>query len=71
MVLRSMHAMMVAASWRSLFSSRAWGKEEGGGGGGWKRLVGEKNAHKTMDPDLALAIFDEVEKQIKEHFVVE
>ena len=35
---------------------------------GW---CSEKNAHKTMDPDLALAIFDEVEKQIKEHFVVE
>lgn len=35
---------------------------------GW---CSEKNSHKTMDPDLALAIFDEVEKQIKEHFGVE
>ncbi len=35
---------------------------------GW---CSEKNEHKTMDPDLAIAIFDEVEKQIKEHFGVE
>ena len=35
---------------------------------GW---CSEKNQHKTMDSDLALAIFDEVEKQIKEHFGVE
>lgn len=35
---------------------------------GW---CSEKNSHKTMDPDLALAIFDEVERQIKEHFGVE
>lgn len=35
---------------------------------GW---CSEKNSHKTMDSDLALAIFDEVEKQIKEHFGVE
>ncbi len=35
---------------------------------GW---CSEKNKHKTMDPDLAIAIFDEVEKQIKEHFGVE
>ena len=31
----------------------------------------EKNSHKTMDPDLALAIFDEVERQIKQQFGVE
>ena len=35
---------------------------------GW---CSEKNSHKTMDADLALAIFDEVEKQIKTHFGVE
>ena len=35
---------------------------------GW---CSEKNSHKTMDSDLALAIFDEVERQIKEHFGVE
>ena len=35
---------------------------------GW---CSEKNRHKTLDSDLALAIFDEVEKQIKEHFGVE
>jgi hypothetical protein len=34
---------------------------------GW---CSEKNSHKTMDPDLALAIFDEVERQIKQHFGV-
>jgi hypothetical protein len=34
---------------------------------GW---CSEKNAHKTMDSDLALAIFDEVEKQIREYFGV-
>ena len=35
---------------------------------GW---CSEKNSHKTMDPDLALAIFDEVERQIRQHFGVE
>ena len=35
---------------------------------GW---CSEKNSHKTMDPDLALAIFDEVEQQIKQQFGVE
>jgi hypothetical protein len=35
---------------------------------GW---CSEKNSHKTMDSDLAVAIFDEVEKQIREHFGVE
>jgi len=35
---------------------------------GW---CSEKNSHKTMDSDLAVAIFDEVEKHIKEHFGVE
>jgi hypothetical protein len=35
---------------------------------GW---CSEKNAHKTMDSDLALAIFDEVEQQIKQYFGVE
>ena len=30
----------------------------------------EKNSHKIMDSDLALAIFDEVEQQIKQHFGV-
>jgi hypothetical protein len=35
---------------------------------GW---CSEKNSHKEMDSDLALAIFDEVERQIKEHFGVE
>ena len=35
---------------------------------GW---CSEKNSHKTMDSDLALAIFDEVERQIKQHFGVE
>ena len=34
---------------------------------GW---CSEKNAHKTMDSDLALAIFDEVEQHIKQHFGV-
>jgi len=34
---------------------------------GW---CSEKNSHKTMDSDLALAIFDEVEQQIKQHFGV-
>ena len=34
---------------------------------GW---CSEKNSHKTMDPDLALAIFDEVERQIKQQFVI-
>ena len=33
---------------------------------GW---CSEKNSHKIMDPDLALAIFDEVEQQIR-HVVV-
>ena len=32
---------------------------------GW---CSEKNSHKTMDSDLALAIFDEVEQQIRQHF---
>ena len=35
---------------------------------GW---CSEKNEHKTMDSDLALAIFDEVEQQIKQKFGVE
>ena len=35
---------------------------------GW---CSEKNSHKTMDSDLAVAIFDEVERQIKKHFGVE
>jgi hypothetical protein len=35
---------------------------------GW---CSEKNSHKTMDSDLALAISDEVEKQIKQHLGVE
>lgn len=35
---------------------------------GW---CSEKNEHKTMDPDLALAIFDEVEKHIKEQIGVQ
>jgi hypothetical protein len=35
---------------------------------GW---CSEKNSHKTMDSDLALAIFDEVEQQIKQKFGVE
>ena len=35
---------------------------------GW---CSEKNSHKTMDSDLALAIFDEVEQQIKQQFGVE
>ena len=35
---------------------------------GW---CSEKNSHKTMDPDLALAIFDEVERQIRQQFGVE
>jgi len=34
---------------------------------GW---CSEKNSHKTMDSDLALAIFDEVERQIKKNFGV-
>ena len=34
---------------------------------GW---CSEKNSHKTMDSDLALAIFDEVEQQIKQQFVI-
>ena len=32
---------------------------------GW---CSEKNSHKTMDSDLALAIFDEVEQQIRQQF---
>ena len=32
---------------------------------GW---CSEKNSHKTMDPDLALAIFDQVEQQIRQPF---
>jgi len=35
---------------------------------GW---CSENNAHKTMDSDLALAIFDEVKRQIKQQFGVE
>ena len=35
---------------------------------GW---CSEKNSHKTMDSDLALAIFDEVERQIKQQLGVE
>ena len=35
---------------------------------GW---CGEKNSHKEMDSDLAVAIFDEVEQQIKQKFGVE
>jgi len=35
---------------------------------GW---CSEKNSHKTMDSDLAVAIFDEVEQQIRQHFGVE
>ena len=34
---------------------------------GW---CSEKNSHKTMDPDLALAIFDEVERQIRQQFEI-
>ena len=32
---------------------------------GW---CSEKNSHKIMDPDLAVAIFDEVEQQIRQQF---
>ena len=35
---------------------------------GW---CSEKNSHKEMDSDLAVAIFDEVEQQIKQKFGVE
>lgn len=35
---------------------------------GW---CSEKNSHKTMDSDLAVAIFDEVEQQIRQQFGVE
>jgi hypothetical protein len=35
---------------------------------GW---CSEKNSHKTMDSDLAMAIFDQVEQQIRQHFGVE
>ena len=35
---------------------------------GW---CSKENEHKTMDSDLAFAIFDEVERQIKQHFGVE
>ena len=31
----------------------------------------EKNKYKTMDSDLAVAIFDEVEKQIRQNFGVD
>ena len=34
---------------------------------GW---CSEKNSHKTMDPDLAVAIFDEVERQIRQQFEI-
>jgi len=34
---------------------------------GW---CSKENEHKTMDSDLAVAIFDEVERQIKQHFGV-
>ena len=34
---------------------------------GW---CSKENSHKTMDSDLAFAIFDEVERQIKQHFGV-
>jgi len=34
---------------------------------GW---CSEKNSHKTMDSDLAVAIFDEVEQQIRQQFGV-
>jgi hypothetical protein len=32
---------------------------------GW---CSEKNSHKTMDSDLAMAIFDQVEQQIRQQF---
>jgi hypothetical protein len=32
---------------------------------GW---CSEKNSHKTMDSDLAVAIYDEVEQQIRQQF---
>jgi len=35
---------------------------------GW---CSEKNSHKTMDSDLAVAIFDQVEQQIRQQFGVE
>jgi len=35
---------------------------------GW---CSEKNSHKTMDSDLAVAIFDEVEQHIRQQFGVE
>lgn len=35
---------------------------------GW---CSEKNSHKTMDSDLAVAIYDEVEQQIRQQFGVE
>ena len=35
---------------------------------GW---CSKENEHKTMDPDLAVAIFDEVERQFKQQFDVE
>ena len=34
---------------------------------GW---CSETNSHKTMDPDLAVAIFDEVERQIRQQFEI-
>jgi len=35
---------------------------------GW---CSEKNSHKTMDSDLAVAIFDQVEQQIRQQLGVE
>jgi hypothetical protein len=35
---------------------------------GW---CSEKNSHKTMDSDLAVAIYDQVEQQIRQQFGVE
>jgi hypothetical protein len=35
---------------------------------GW---CSEKNSHKTMDSDLAVAIFDQVEQHIRQQFGVE
>ena len=63
------HPISFAEKFAELIVAECINREEllGAIARGW---CSEKNSHKTMDPDLALAIFDEVERQIKQQFGV-
>ena len=64
------HGFIIPEKFAELIVKECINREEllGAIARGW---CSEKNEHKTMDSDLALAIFDEVEQQIKQKFGVE